>query len=179
MDHASNYSSIDKENILECLEFLLTHNLFSFGGGFYLQMCWAGMGGSIFPVFCQPLHGLVGAGRIFGDGNPFHSIVKFYCRYIDDLLLVCSDAVGDLDNFLDYLNDKYLNLQFTRQMNGELINFLNVTFFSEDGHIQSSIYRKPNSGNTFLFADSGHPHHVTCGIHVCQFLRLRRVCSKE
>lgn len=115
----------------------------------------------------------------FWDGNPFRSIIKFYHRYMDVLLIVCSDTMGELNRFLLCLNDNALNLQFTGQMSNEPISFLDVTLSSRDGHITSSIYRKPNSGNTLLRADSGHPNHVTHSIPVGQFLRLRRVCSEE
>lgn len=71
------------------------------------------------------------------------------------------------------------NLQFADHLDNRSIDFLDVTLFSIEDHIESRLYRKPFSGNNLLRADSGYPSHLTCGILVGQFLRLRRVCSEE
>lgn len=64
-------------------------------------------------------------------------------------------------------------------MDSRSVPFLDVIPSGKEGRIVSSLHRKPLSGNILLHADSGHPSHVTCGIPVGQFLRLRRVCSEE
>lgn len=134
-------------------------------------------GSLVFIVSCQPVLGLAGEGLHFWGWKPFSFKDQVLPRFIDDLLFVCSNTVSNFVLFLDYLNDNCLNLQFTGQMNGKSISFLDVTLFSEEGHIQSNIYRKSNS--VFLRADSGHPHHITRGIPVGQFLRLQKLCSRD
>ncbi|OCT96155.1 hypothetical protein XELAEV_18013838mg [Xenopus laevis] len=48
-----------------------------------------------------------------------------------------------------------------------------------DKEIQTTIFRKPYSGNTLLHATSCHPKNLVGGITVGQFLRLRRNCSTD
>lgn len=98
--------------------------------------------------------------RIFGDTNPFCPAIKMYQRYIDDLLFICSGNVGDMDTFLSYINDNKLNLRCIGHMDGHSILFLDVLLSSREGHIFSSLYRKPLSGNTLLRADFGYPRHT-------------------
>lgn len=64
-------------------------------------------------------------------------------------------------------------------MSNTSIPFLDVVLSSRKGCIVSGLYRKNLSGNTLLGVDSGHPGHVTRGIPVGQFLRVRRICSEE
>lgn len=59
----------------------------------------------------------------------------------------------------------------------DLSRFWDVVLSHRDVRIVSILYRKPRSGTTLLFADSGHPRHVTRGIPVGQFLRLSRISS--
>ncbi|OCT56484.1 hypothetical protein XELAEV_18000041mg [Xenopus laevis] len=47
----------------------------------------------------------------------------------------------------------------------------------EGNSINTSIFRKPCSGNTLLYASSCHPKKLIEGIPVGKFLRLRRNCS--
>lgn len=63
-------------------------------------------------------------------------------------------------------------------MSNTSISLLDVVLSSREGCIVSSLYREPLSGNTLLYVDSGHPGHVTHGIPVGQFLRVRRICSE-
>ncbi|MEE6507412.1 hypothetical protein FKM82_021802 [Ascaphus truei] len=45
--------------------------------------------------------------------------------------------------------------------------------------IQTDVYRKPNSRNAFLMANSNHSRPLKRGILKGQFLRLKRLCSTE
>ncbi|MEE6525000.1 hypothetical protein FKM82_024764 [Ascaphus truei] len=73
-----------------------------------------------------------------------------------------------------------LNLNFTSEPHINHINYLDITLFIDvTGEIQTDIYRKQNSRNTFLKADSNHPRSLIRGIPNGQFLCLRRLCSNE
>ncbi|XP_066454754.1 uncharacterized protein [Eleutherodactylus coqui] len=58
------------------------------------------------------------------------------------------------------------------------ISFLDVQISkTNDGLLQSSLYRKPTASNSLLAWDSAHPYSLKNGIPKGQFLRLRRNCS--
>lgn len=78
-----------------------------------------------------------------------------------------------------FLRNNNLNLKFTGHLSDTFVPFSVVVLSNREGRIVSSLYRKPLSGNTLLRVDSRHPGHVTQGIPVGQFLRVRRICSEE
>ncbi|XP_053550254.1 equilibrative nucleoside transporter 4 [Bombina bombina] len=101
-----------------------------------------------------------------------------YKHFIDDLLLIWCGPEHLIVDFVGYLNNNDMVLRFTFEYNSKSINFLNVTLKgNEDGTIDSSVYRKPISGNTLLHANSSHPEHVRYAVTKGQFARLKRNCS--
>lgn len=116
---------------------------------------------------------------IYGGTNPFRSHIRMFKRYIDDLIFIMDNRFGTLENFLKYLNDNDRNLQFTGQSNNTDICFLNVHLCGHDSGVQTSLDRKPLSGNTLLIVGSGHPCHTIKGTPVGQFFRVHRICSDQ
>lgn len=77
------------------------------------------------------------------------------------------------------MNDNKLNLNFTGALQAKTIVFLDVRLTGDNNVVVSNLYRKPSAGNTLLRADSSQSGHTINSILVGQFLRLRRLCSKE
>ncbi|OCT88119.1 hypothetical protein XELAEV_18016748mg [Xenopus laevis] len=76
-----------------------------------------------------------------------------------------------------YLQKRGTTMGFTSQFSLNKIEFLDVMLLVEGNAINTSIFRKPCSGNTLLHASSCQLNKLIEGIHVGQFLRLRRNCS--
>lgn len=93
LNSVSNFSVIHKEYILECLEFLLTHNLFSFDGVFYLQRCRAAMGAWFSPSLAKLYMGWWERDCILGNLNPFsfkdQVLLPVHRRFAVRLLKYC------------------------------------------------------------------------------------------
>lgn len=87
---------------------------------------------------------------IFGAGNPYQSPVQLYFHYIDNLLFICSKEIGNLKNWLNYLNDNELHLKFTGYMNPKSISYLDVILTSEGDQVTFACYRKLVAGNLLL-----------------------------
>lgn len=79
-------------------------------------------GRQIFSLPCKPLHGMVGNGA----GCPHRLSVTFFHCYIDELIFICTNDVGSLNEWLLYLDDNRLNLKFTGTMDYKQIEFLDV-----------------------------------------------------
>ncbi|OCT94642.1 hypothetical protein XELAEV_18012324mg [Xenopus laevis] len=105
--------------------------------------------------------------------------LRLYTRYIDDLLCVWKGDELSFTTFVQKLNQNKLNLKFTSEYRPKTIEFLDVKLMVVDKEIQTTIFRKPCSGNTLLHATSCHPKNLVGGIPVGQFLRLRRNCSTD
>lgn len=163
------------------LEYLLIHNLFVFDGDHYLQKCGASMGAKFSPSLANLYMGWWEKFRIFGPDSPCQKDTVFYCRYINDLLFVVSGQHISLDVWLHYMNDNQLNLRFTGHHDMVSIEFflLDVVLTEDGDRITSNLYRKPTAGNTLLRTDFSPPGHTIKSIPVGQFLRLKRLCSKD
>lgn len=74
-----------------------------------------------------------------------------------------------MEDWLLFVNDNNLNLQFTGFMDSKSIEFLDVTPMGEEDRVVSKLYRKPSASNSLLRADSGHPRHTIKSIPVGQF----------
>lgn len=60
------------------------------------------------------------------------------------------------------------------------MDFLNVVFHVDDsGCICSDLHRKPTATNSLLKASSAHPRHLIYNMPVGQFLRVRKICSRD
>ncbi|XP_074792641.1 uncharacterized protein LOC141975875 [Natator depressus] len=57
------------------------------------------------------------------------------------------------------------------------IHFLDTTVLINDGHINTTLYRKPTGRYSYLHASSFHPDHTTRSIVYSQALRYNRICS--
>lgn len=84
--------------------------------------------------------------------------MKFYGRYIDDLLLIFSGTEQELILFHNYLNKTNKKLKLCIQCDLTQIDFLDLTIKKDmEGHINTTVFRKPPDRNTLLRADSLHP----------------------
>lgn len=94
--------------------------------------------------------------------------------YKEYILLVWNG--NDALLWVHFLSDP--NLKFTAERSWEKIDFLDLKVNkNKENKLESTIFCKPQSRNTFLRADRNHPVHLKRNISVGQFLRLRRNCS--
>lgn len=102
------------------------------------------------------------------------SNILHWFRYIDDILMLWVGTVETLDQFMRMLSTNMYNLKFTMQSRTKTIAYLDVTInIGTDGTINTSLYRKPTTGNTILHASSAHPHSLVQSITFGQYLGLR------
>lgn len=100
--------------------------------------------------------------------------------HIDDILIIWEGSPSLLQEFLDKLNKNDYNLNFTHSFDNEKIPFLDVMIsIDENGLISTDLYRKPTVGNSLLRANSAPPHSLKRSIPFAQYIRLRRICSKD
>lgn len=165
--------------ILELLNLVLNKNYFCYDGRFFLQIQGTAMGTAAAPNYANLTVGLWEQNAIHDSNtNPYHSKIKMWKRYIDDILLFWDGTEDELKHFLAYVNSSTPFLKFSMEFDTHTINFLDLTITKDArGDIRTSIYRKPMERNTLLHANSNHPNHLKTNIPTGQFLRLRRNCS--
>ena len=69
----------------------------------------------------------------------------FYRRYVDDCFLIVQSKEKVIP-FLDYLNSKHPNIQFTHELeNNGLLSFLDINITRTNGCLSTSVFHKPTS----------------------------------
>ena len=81
--------------------------------------------------------------------------------------------------FFTALNSFDQNLQFTMDIGGKLLNFLDLFTNIKDNALITSVYSKPTHAHSYLNVKSCHPGSQILEIANGVALRLRRTCSDE
>ena len=101
-----------------------------------------------------------------------------YLRYIDDIFLIWTHGEESLKQFYSAFNSENPSIKLTMVYSMEHIHFLNSTVIIQNGHINTSIYKKPTDTYAYLHPTSSHPPHITKSIVSSQALRHCRLCSE-
>ncbi|KAL7388934.1 hypothetical protein ABVT39_016775 [Epinephelus coioides] len=165
--------------LLELLHLVLSRNYMQYDSKWFLQQAGTAMGTATAPSVAGLVVGKWEEAVIHDPhNNPYHSKIKLYKRYIDDILLFWEGTQGELMDFVSHVNNSSRFLKFTCEYSFDKINFLDLTIHKEEtGAIHTSIYRKDMERNSILHASSNHPRHLKDNIPAGQFLRLKRNCS--
>ena len=114
------------------------------------------------------------------------NLIKFWRRYIDDILGIWRGTERQFNQFISNLNSLTLpyGIKFDKTKIGKSINFLDTTLYLEKydsgkWKIQHSLYRKPTDAVRFLRRDSFHPPHIFKSVPYSQYLRVISRHSKE
>jgi len=71
--------------------------------------------------------------------------LPFYFRYVDDIVMaIPSDSINKT---LNTFNNLHPRLQFTLEMGGDKINFLDVTIIKNNKKLEFNWYHKPHTHN--------------------------------
>jgi len=80
---------------------------------------------------------------------------SFYFRYVDDIAMaIPADSV---DITLNIFNDLHPRLQFTSEMDGESLNFLDIIIIKNNNRLEFNWYHKPTFSGRYLNYLSQHP----------------------
>ena len=166
--------------LLQLTEWTLKNNVFIFQDSVYRQQKGTAMGACFAPNYANLTLGLWEELYILCSVNPFFEKIKWYGRYIDDILFLFSGSEQELLDFHSYVNSLHSNLKLTLEFSKTEISFLDLRIsINENGLLNTTIYRKSTDRNTILRADSFHPPSLINNIPFGQFQRLRRICDKQ
>ena len=81
----------------------------------------------------------------------------FYRRYVDDCFLIFQSK-EQIIPFLDYLNSKHSNVQFTHELeNNGSLSLLDINVTRTNGRFSTSVFHKPTSTGLFTNFNSFIP----------------------
>ena len=87
--------------------------------------------------------------------NTFQEI-RYFGRYHDDYLALWTGPLEKLELFLMFLNSIDSNLQFTIEVGGNELCFLDSKSTLKDNKIHNTVYSKPTDSHLYLQADFCH-----------------------
>ena len=161
--------------LLRLTELVLNLNNFEANGDYYDQISGVSMGTKMGPSYACLFMGHL-EDTFFSTYNGIKP--SLYLRYIDDIFGIFPSDINDFNNFYAAFNDFHNSVNFTKET-GQTVNFLDVKFTLNGDKIDTTIFYKPTDCHSYLRFDSFHPAKCIQSIPYSQFLRLRRICSRD
>ena len=87
--------------------------------------------------------------------NTFQEM-RYFGRYRDDCLALWTGPLKKIELFLMFLRSLDSNLQFTIEVDGNGLCFLDLKLTLKDNRILTTAYRRPTDTHLYLQADSCH-----------------------
>ncbi|CAM4615229.1 unnamed protein product [Caretta caretta] len=159
--------------VAELCDFVLTHNYFTFGDNVYLQIIGTAMGTRMAPQYANIF--MADLEQRFLSSRPLKPLL--YLRYIDDIFIIWTHGKEALEEFHHDFNNFHPTTNLSLVQSTQEIHFLDTTVLINNGHINTTLYRKPTDRYSYLHASSFHPDHTTRSIVYSQALRYNRICS--
>ena len=106
-------------------------------------------------------------------------IPDYLGRYIDDSVSASSCSRGELECFINYVNNFHPALQFTWEISETSVSFLDILVSVNGNRLTTSVFYRPIDSHSYLLFSSSDPNHTKQSIPFSQFLRLRRLCSED
>lgn len=165
-------SNID---VLRMLHLVLTCNNFEFNGEHYLQISGVAMGTKVAPTFATLYMADFEAKFVY----TYEHQPDYWFRFLDDIWSLWTVSTEQTEDFKGHINSQRERISLTSDESTESLPFLDVLSILEDGKISTDLYTKKTDTHSYLHFTSAHPSHTLKGGPYSQFLRLRRICSKE
>ena len=105
--------------------------------------------------------------------------MRYFGQYCDDYLALWTGLLEKHELFLMFLNSIDSNLQFTIEVGGNELSFLDLKLTLKVNKIHTTVYSKLTDSHLYLQAYSCHHLPSIFGIQKGVALRLRRICSTD
>jgi hypothetical protein len=89
-----------------------------------------------------------------------YEIIRNYCKYVDDILLIFDSNNSNIQKILDDFNSLHPKLHFTAETEKDhILNFLDISIHRTLTNMRIAIFRKPMFTDTIIPFTSNHPAH--------------------
>ena len=117
--------------------------------------------------------------KVFEKMNSSYPELSYFGRYRDDCLSLWCGNEERLNEFFTFMNSINKDLQFTMEIGGKSLCFLDLQITLKNNHLTTTVYSKPTNSHLYLHANSCHNQSSINGIPKGVALRLRRICSSD
>ena len=137
------YHNFNRSRFKQVLELAVQDTAFVFNNNAFKQVEGMAMGSPLGPTFANIF--MCGLEESMLDNCPLRYHPLYYNRYVDDTFALFKTEY-DAECFLDHANARHPNIKFTiEKEQSSQLSFLDVLVFRDNGHFNTSIFRK----NTF------------------------------
>ena len=162
--------------ILTFLRLILTLNNFKFNDKHYLQTKGCAMGTKCAPTYASIFMGDFEKREIYPRTK--NKILK-YLRFIDDIFLIWTAPLNELEDFFRIINTVHPSISFTTEHSQSHINYLDTTVSIQNNRLEYKIFKKPTDRSLYLHNTSYHPNNLKNNIPYGQALRLKKICTNH
>jgi len=149
--HISSCCQIPKNEFITALHLILDSTYFTFNDKLYKQKFGTPMGSPLSPVIAD----LVLLDLEIVALERFGFEVPFYFRYVDDIATAVHRT--QIDRLLNIFNSFHPRIQFTIEIRGNFLNFLDITLIKNNKKIEFDWFHKPTFSGRYLNFLSLHP----------------------
>ena len=154
---------------------ILTLNNFVFNATNYLQLSGVAMGTKCAVIYANLFLSNFEETHIY---QLLNNKCTFYKRFIDDIFLLWTSTLEELNQFIEQLNQLHPTIKFDAKYSKTSIDFLDTKIYkSSNGKLQTTLYTKPTDRQSYLHSKSYHPNSCKQSIAYSQALRIKRICS--
>ena len=164
---------------MEGLSLVLLNSLFQFNDEIYRLKTGTATGTKVAPTYANLVMAYLETKLYTAVYNTFgyeiHGyIVKNWFRFLDDGFIFWKKSFGDIEVFVNLLNNLDSTLKFTHESSEEKISFLNISIFKKNNTFETDVYYKKTDNHDYLPFKSCHPRHCKDNI---PFTLARIVCT--
>ena len=175
----NNYTPTFEKSVItdiveKFLELILNQNNFTFNNAHYLQIKGCSMGTKCAPSFANLFMGEFENKFIY---NQIKDKYRAFLRYIDDIFMVWTGTLADLNAFIAAINQVHPSIKFDFQISESNISYLDTIVYIEGNRLMTKMYTKPTDKHTYLHKSSYHPYSLKKSIIYSQALRVKRICT--
>ena len=137
-------SRISNDFILSGIRLILENNTFHFNGIFYKQLKGTAMGTKMVPMYATLTLGYLEKklyASIYNDYNVtiYENFVKYYFRYLDDVLVIYDRRAMSINNVNYMLNSVSNDLNFKLETVGDEVNFLDIRILKKNNTLETDL----------------------------------------
>lgn len=174
LDTRDKNSKPSSNFILVLINFILNMNVFRFQDNIYIQKKGTAMGTRMAPSYANLFMGKLES--TFLESQNYKPLI--WLRFIDDIFMIWTHGIELLYKFLDALNN-FSELKFEWKISSNLITFLDVDVYVDDGFLKSNIHIKETNCMQYLHYNSCHPTYVKRSVPKSLSVRAKRLCSEN
>jgi len=144
---------IPKEEFLNAVRLVLDSTFFMFDNQFYKQNFGTPMDSPLSPIIADVVMQELET-TVHRTLSTVNFPIPIHYRYVDDILMAVPH--DKIDHILNAFNNFHSRLQFTLEVGGQKINFLDTTIIVERNRLKIDWYHKPTFSGRFLNYWSQH-----------------------